>query len=251
LRQRPKSDQSDSPESVVTAFYQAVQQKDKVTARTFLSANANRENFQATFEDNDNTPSIYTENIVFQITDSTISSDNKTAKVIVKLTVNGNPVDIEMNLEKDVLGKWTMTDYLATANSPTIPGTQVTTDTMGSNARIVIRLEGPADLYLTSPDSKHAGVDPSTKKDVNEINEAFFGHTVPEFISLHGLVGTWNLQIVGNGIGKYTLTTELLDVENHETQAIDGDIKEGLIISYNMSYPTQKGKPVELIPLAK
>lgn len=76
------------PKTVISSFYQAVKAKDKIKARTFLSPNVNKLNFESTLNDNSSSPSLYTLEFTYEILDSKFAADGNQAFVNVNININ-------------------------------------------------------------------------------------------------------------------------------------------------------------------
>ena len=108
-------------------------------------------------------------------------------------------------------------------------------------------LGSSADFYVTDPFGRHAGVDPLTGQVVNEMpNEVFYSgpDTEPQVIAIRNMEGTWSVGIVGKETGEYTLGTEVVDRDNHQTETISRSISDGQVVEYLATYPQTPGTPI-------
>jgi hypothetical protein len=88
-------------------------------------------------------------------------------------------------------------------------------------------LFSPANLYVTDPENRHVGTDPTTGESVNEIPEAFYsgpGSEPQRVIIPNPLDGVYDVQIIGTSTGTYTLVVELATLTEINTQIYTGDI---------------------------
>lgn len=115
--------------------------------------------------------------------------------------------------------------------------------------RTLLRHLSPGDLYVTDPQGRHTGVDPVTGEVVEEIPGAFYSgpDAEPEFISIEDVSGPWQVQIVGNDAGPYTLAGEQIDIQNHSQPQIEGTIEPGAVDSYVSAYGEAAGEGLEIL----
>ena len=59
-------------------------------------------------------------------------------------------------------------------------------------------------------------------------------------------MGTWELKVIGTGEGKYSITTQLVRVEDPQGSVIEGNAVLGSVSTYLIRYPSQIGKPLEV-----
>ena len=94
-------------------------------------------------------------------------------------------------------------------------------------------LSSPANLYVTDPENRHVGADPTTGEYVNEISGAFYsgpGSHPQRIVIPDPLNGVYDIKIVGTGTGEYTFVIELATVEKTTTQTYVGNISVGQIL---------------------
>jgi len=98
---------------------------------------------------------------------------------------------------------------------------------------IMFTLFSPANLYVTDPENRHIGADPTTGEYVNEISGAFYSGSGshPQRIVIPDPVdGVYDIKIVGTSTGEFTLVVELATVEKATTNTYTGDIAAGQIL---------------------
>ncbi len=247
-----KTSPSPSPglphQDVVVAFFTAVQHKDKTAARAFISPTANRTEFESTFANDNSTPSLYTTAFTYKILETTLSEDKQKAFTTADLTVEKQTIHTTAQLE-NLHGQWLLTNMESVLYQAQVPSYARAAATPGDDHRVVIGLDGPAEMYITSPEGRHHGFDPKTQKYVTEIADAFYSsRTVynQRSFSVTSFQGTWKIQVVGRDTGSYTMATQLVDKENGQTGFVKGEIQKGQIVTYMASYPTEKGQPLQL-----
>ena len=233
-----------TPETVVSMFYQAIQAKDKVKARSLLSPNVDRLAFRSTLEDDSDTPSLYTLPFAFEISGTKTSEDGHTAFVNTNLVISDKPLRSTITLIRDSSGRWLITNAEAIGS----PGTnlpELTAMPRSAPNRTLLVLWGPADMYLTSPEGTHAGFDPKTKTVVNEIRGVLHYGEVAETLFIEDLAGTWELRVIGNGVGEYALETRL--VKTFKDEMVRGTASIGSVDTYLLRYPAEDTAPLEVI----
>lgn len=246
---QPKIDtiQSQDPQKVVEDFFKAVQLKDRIKAKSFLSPDANKAAFKSTFDDLNTTSSLYNQNFDFQIIEKQMDSTETKAFVKVNIIVAGQILPTTLTLEKDSSNNWLITDSETVVTSQPAVGFEKQYPDQTEAKRVLLVVTGPVDLYLSSPEGTYAGIDPKTGAYVSSIKDAFYNPSPNlKSLSITNLVGNWELQVVGNNTGKYKLGTELVSTTNHQTQMIEGDTSKGLVSKYLLHYPNEAGKPLEV-----
>ncbi|MDH5389815.1 MAG: hypothetical protein OEX10_01490 [Candidatus Bathyarchaeota archaeon] len=91
----------------------------------------------------------------------------------------------------------------------------------------------PANLYVTDPENKHIGADPTTGEYVNEISGAFYsglGSHPQRIVIPDPLDGVYDIKVIGTSTGEYTLVVELATVEQTTTHSYTGNISVGQIL---------------------
>ncbi|HUS59936.1 MAG TPA: hypothetical protein VMX76_00970 [Nevskiaceae bacterium] len=228
--------QNNSLENTVAAFFQAVQAEDKKTVKNLLSENVN------------NVPSLYTQDFSFAIKESKISSSSKKAYVYVDLNVSEQIIENVLVLIKNDSGHWLIIDSQSVVLSEDVPPFARQESQSSDLKRVLLTLVGPADFYLTSPEGTHTGFNAEAQKQVSEIADVGYNgpEAIIETLSITGLLGVWELNIIGNGNGEYQLGTELIDNKNHQTQIIKNNTTKGAIDSFILEYPYETGKPLQV-----
>jgi len=92
----------------------------------------------------------------------------------------------------------------------------------------------PTMLYITDPEGRHIGVDPSTGEVVNEIPEASYNVIEERFQSvtiLNALTGNYDIMLLGNGVGNFTAMTTLLVSSGIIEQTYSGIIFTGQVLT--------------------
>ena len=92
---------------------------------------------------------------------------------------------------------------------------------------IMFTMFSPANLYVTDPENRHIGADPTTGEYVNEISGAFYsgpGSHPQRIVIPDPLDGVYDIEIIGTGTGTYTLVVELATLTETTTQIYTGDI---------------------------
>jgi len=98
---------------------------------------------------------------------------------------------------------------------------------------VMATLFSPANLYVTDPENRHIGADPTTGEYVNEIPGAFYSGpgSHPQRVVIPDPVdGAYAIKIVGTSTGEYTLVVELATVEKTTTNTYTGNISIGQIL---------------------
>jgi len=98
---------------------------------------------------------------------------------------------------------------------------------------LIATLYSPANLYVTDPENRHIGTDPTTGNPINEIPKAFYTGTGTEpqqIIIPHPLDGVYGITIIGTGTGTYTLVVELATLTITINQIYIGNIVPGEIL---------------------
>jgi hypothetical protein len=92
-------------------------------------------------------------------------------------------------------------------------------------------VHSPAEIYLTDPLGRHAGIDPSTRQVVLEIPDATYvggselNGTVPHMVWVpEALNGTYNISLIGTGDGSYNLTVGVSSLFKTDTVSAHGNI---------------------------
>jgi len=91
----------------------------------------------------------------------------------------------------------------------------------------------PANLYVTDPENKHVGADPTTGEYINEISGAFYsglGSHPQRIVIPDPLDGVYDIKVIGTSTGEYTLVVELATVEQTTTHSYTGNISVGQIL---------------------
>lgn len=87
----------------------------------------------------------------------------------------------------------------------------------------------PLNLFITDPQGRSIGVNPTTGGIVNEIPDAFYSGpgTEPQVIMIPDPINdTYSIILVGTATGDYSLTIEYITVEQTVTQTFSGTISE-------------------------
>jgi YVTN family beta-propeller protein len=115
--------------------------------------------------------------------------------------------------------------------------------------RTLLRLLSPGDLYITDPQGRHTGVDPVTGEVAHEIPRAFYSgpDVEPQFISVEDASGPWQVQIVGNETGPYTLAGEQIDTQDHGQPQAEGYIDLDAVDSYVSSYAQTPAEGLDIL----
>jgi hypothetical protein len=103
---------------------------------------------------------------------------------------------------------------------------------------LMFYLDSPADLYVTDPLGRHAGVEPDTGLAINQIPGATYTGpgSEPQVISIpNPLDGNYVVLLIGTATGTYSLTTELILPEETVTQTYTGETVEGAIYVYSVT----------------
>jgi len=113
---------------------------------------------------------------------------------------------------------------------------------------VVILALSPVDLLITDPEGRRTGVDPQSGDILMEIPGLSYSgpDAEPEFVGIPSMYGTWGVKLIGREEGVYTLVTEVVDPDYHETHASTGAVAPGDIIDYEATYPTVPGGPITL-----
>jgi hypothetical protein len=92
-------------------------------------------------------------------------------------------------------------------------------------------------LYLTDPDGRHSGIDPTTGQVVDEIPDVAFSGTDsdPQAISIPDLNGNWAVQVVGEVDTAYELQAIMVDPAEPVTTLVSGRASDGQVDTYNIS----------------
>ena len=101
--------------------------------------------------------------------------------------------------------------------------------TLDFDARALkVSLASSANLFVTDPQGRIIGLDPSTGQIVNEIpNATYSGITEPQVIMIPDLaIGNYDVTLLGNSTGNYTLTIEYITAEQTVTQTFNGTISK-------------------------
>jgi len=121
-------------------------------------------------------------------------------------------------------------------------------------AAIVGTLASPATLYITDPDGRHAGVDPSTGEEVFEfpvaMEEDNDGHLW--LIIPAPLIGDYTFTIIGTGEGTYSLTLQTVDTTGYtmEEQVVSAAVAVGFTHDYSVAYSPDQVLPLTITLLA-
>jgi len=227
-----------SPNEVVTDFLKAIQNKDKLLARTYLSENANREAFKATLED-ESTSLLYENEFLFTITQSKLSKNQQVAEVYLDTQIGEETIKTKASLvlEEKIPGEkiWLLIDFVGFYE--------------GELRRTLFLLYGPVDFSMTSPSGESLGF--GTKNDRIDLDDVFanyFSSPLFKKIAITDLYGIWRLEITGIDSGTFTLATEIVDRENPQVGKIEDAITAGQVLEYEVSYPFLKGVPIVVSP---
>lgn len=96
--------------------------------------------------------------------------------------------------------------------------------------RLVILVESPVDLMVTSPDGHRIGYDTATETVVNEISGATLSgsDTEPQWITiLNPLDGNYNIELIGTDSGDFHLTSRYTKSGNTKIEASSGTTSIG------------------------
>lgn len=121
-----------------------------------------------------------------------------------------------------------------------------------------LRISGhsPIQLLVTDPQGRRTGINPSSHEELNEIPDASYGSeslsvdddsdttpiTAEIFEVLHPTDGTYEVTVVGTGIGTYRLNFIGYDQFGNPTvQTIFGVTNEGVTTKYRVSYSVTAG----------
>lgn len=238
------------PENTITAFFQAVKDKNKSKAKSYLSENVNKAAFKSTFEDDTNSPSLYNQEFSYKITETKTDSGGNNAFVNVDIVVSGQTLPTVVTLEKNTSGVWLISNSETVAYGNTnLPFEQQPRESESLN-RVFLVLTGPADFYLTSPEGTHAGYDLKTGERLNGIKDVYYEGRLPdqlESFAITDMIGSWELKVIGNGEGEYSLGTRL--VNTFKEDLIKKNTSKGVIDTYILRYPTGTDKPLEVTPV--
>lgn len=235
------------PEDTILLFFQAVKNRDKNTAKSYLSEDVSKAAFKSTFEDNFNTPSLYNQEFTFNITETKTDLSGNKAIINLDIITSGQTLPTIITLEKNTSGIWLISNSeTAVYGNTNLPLEQQPRQAESLN-RVYLGLTGPADFYLTSPENTHAGYDPKTGQILNGIKDVsyegqFSGQL--ESFAITDMIGSWELKVIGNGEGEYSLVTRL--VNTFKEDLIKKNTSKGAVDTYILRYPTEAGKPLEV-----
>ncbi|MBI2327433.1 hypothetical protein HYU92_03865 [Candidatus Curtissbacteria bacterium] len=238
------------PENIITAFFQAVKDKNKSKAKSYLSENVNKAAFKSTFENDTNSPSLYNQEFSYKITETKTDFGGNKAFVNVDLVVSGQTLPTVVTLEKNTSGIWLISNSETAVYGNTNLPFEEQQRQPESLKRVFLVLTGPADFYLTSPEGTHAGYDPKTGERLNGIEDVYYEGRLPdqlESFAITDMIGSWELKVIGNGEGEYSLMTRLVNTLKEDS--IKKSTSKGKIDTYILQYPTGADKPLEVTPV--
>lgn len=237
------------PENTVTAFFQAVQDKNKSKAKSYLSESVNKAAFKSTFEEDTNAPSLYNQEFRYKIIETKTDSVGDKAFVNIDIVVGGQTLPTVATLEKNASGIWLISNSeTATYGNTNLPFEEQQREA-GSLNRVFLVLTGPADFYLTSPEGTHAGYDSRIGERLNEIKDVYYEGRLPEQLesfALTDMIGSWELKVIGNGEGEYNLMTRLVNTLKEDL--IKKNTSKGKVDTYILRYPAGAEK-LEVTPI--
>lgn len=216
-------DQS-NPKIALSNFLAAAKAKNLVLAKTFISANSNREVFKSVVDAQYNGASIYKKNFTYEITDVKNNDDQVSAELKVKITVGGQSIPIEYLLGKES-GKWYLLDeWVLLSSAADVPSnfSDLLNNPKAGGGPVVIRLTGPAHVSIYHPIFGTAGFEASAeanrKLDAGYINQddptvvalrQNYLNKLPKMESLSlAISGVWVLKVTGTAQGDFELSTE-------------------------------------------
>lgn len=239
-----------NPQKVVDQFLKAIQNKDRKTAKMFLSPNVNQDALKSTVDESYNFPSLYTMNFTYQILNSRYDSTNTKAYVDTNVIANNENLPTKFFLEKNNANSWLIINSETVSQNASSPFREATRSAHFNTVLLIV--DGQADFLLTSPEKKSAGYSTASKTSINEIADVLYTQTAfiriatVKTFSITDLIGTWELRVIGQKQGKYFVRTELVDNTNHQTSETEGNITSGETKTYLLKYPDEKGKPLEI-----
>jgi hypothetical protein len=99
-------------------------------------------------------------------------------------------------------------------------------------------LASPAVIYITAPDGKHAGYDPTTGNLVTEFPISINNPGDEPFVFFipNPIQGQYHVQVIGTGTGHYTLSLQTIDPEGGlgNLNTFSMPIKNNEIVDYNL-----------------
>ena len=132
-------------------------------------------------------------------------------------------------------GDWEEADLVSTEFAALALETRAETP-LGVDQELWIVLNSPADLYVVDPLGRGIGVDPSTRRLVNEIPGATYtgpGSEPQKIVIPNPIRGTYRITLLGTGAGGYTLALSGYSNDQEVSHAeATGTIVSGRIESY-------------------
>lgn len=231
-----------TPEDVVYEFIGALKNNDKAAARKYLSPDADRAAFTSTYDEGSSLPSLYNQPFTYMFVSSSLTENDK-SYVKVDIYVKGQTLHTTFILAKSAPGGWQITDSETITNPesnvfPTEPIHAV-------RQRVLITVDGPVELYITSPEGMHAGYDPASKRIVHEIDDTPYEnygsikqYAIPDF------EGTWELKVIGVKSGHYILNSSIIN--SAKTSTIEGNLSPDEVRTYMLHYPATRDEALEI-----
>lgn len=104
----------------------------------------------------------------------------------------------------------------------------------------MFQIKSPADLYVTDPQGRHVGIDPSTGQVINEIPDAVYTGpgSEPQVIAIPDpLDGDYAVLLIGRAAGIYSLTAELVTLQGATAfNATNIPTATGALHNYNVNW---------------
>jgi hypothetical protein len=110
---------------------------------------------------------------------------------------------------------------------------------------VAFYVDDAANLYITNPSGHHAGYDPVTHQDVNEMpDQAFYSGSSAQIrvLTVNNMEGQWDIKLIGTTGGSYTFASAPVS-DSSQRQVVTGSISPGQVIDYPITYPPQISQP--------
>jgi len=236
-----------SPIVTLNKFLSMVKAKD-VHARDFIAQNCNREVFKAVIDTNYQGPSIYKKDFTFKIGDPKYDENGVTAQLPTEFFVKGDSLSVNYFLGKEN-GKWVLFDsWVSTPLEQIGPNfIDIVSNDKSDLKRSVIQVVGPVEVSLYSPNFGSIGFGINTTP--KELGGIYGANNGTSTISMTDLYGVWVMKVIGSKDSDFTINTQVVVPEWNQNGSFKYEIKKGEIKYFSVVYPSEKNKPISVLPL--
>jgi hypothetical protein len=112
-------------------------------------------------------------------------------------------------------------------------------DSLQPTKAVAFYVNDVANLYITDPNGRHAGFDPVTHQEINEMpDQVFFSGSSVQLrvLTVNNMEGQWDIKLIGTTGGFYTFASAPV-ADSSLIKVVTGNISYGQIVDYPITYP--------------